>query len=116
VNFPEFYQLIQSARFIISPTLEQSSCFGGVSFLDLARTVRKPIITTDLAVIREAIGAHNAILLPVGDDEALFAAIERCATDDSYVDQLAAEFEELSHANRSRWLADYVVQLAKGWR
>jgi glycosyltransferase involved in cell wall biosynthesis len=113
--FHNFFEALRQARFVISPLLRRDTAFGGVSLADLARAAGKPIITTDLPALREALGQHNFILIQPGDAEAFRAAILRCHADDAYVDGLAADSAVLISANSTGWLAAHLVHLARSW-
>ena len=113
IQFAHYFEALRNARFIISPLVEEPYSFGGVSLLDLARSAGKPIITTDLPVIRQALGTNHAILVPPGDEAALEKAIIRCVEDDEYVDELAAKSQALRPSNSTSWLSATLINLAK---
>ena len=114
-EFPDFFKALQEARFVLAPVIDEQSSFGGVSFVDLARSAGKPIITTDLPATRGALGHHNSVLIPAGDADAFRAAILKCWKDDAYVDKLTANAAALYEANSSRWLAAHLVHMAGSW-
>ena len=116
IPFNQFYEVLRTSRFMISPARREGASFGGVSTADISRSAGRPLITSDTPPLRDALGSHNSIFHRPGNSADLREAIIQCFEDDGLVDEIHQECKFFCEANSTQHFAQYIAEMALGWQ